>query len=61
MKRAWTLLVLGTLQITGASFSVYMLITTGVSNYTIAGVALTGCVSVASLILKNFVWKKPKQ
>jgi hypothetical protein len=58
MARAWTQLALGFFQITGATFSVYFLFTTGPSRYTKAGIGATAFVTALSLFLKHVTWKR---
>jgi hypothetical protein len=56
-RRAVLRLVLGQLQIVGATIGFYFLITTGVSALTIGAVGLTASVSALSRYLFKVVWR----
>jgi hypothetical protein len=59
-KRAMWRVVFGSAQIAGASATLYFLITTGPSGWTIGGVAATGIISVCSRVLFGMIWKAEK-
>jgi len=59
-KRRWAIvrLILGQLQVAGASATLVFLIQTGVSSWTIITCALAGCVTLTSWFLFRSRWKK---
>lgn len=58
-RRAILRLILGQLQIVGATFGLFYLFTTGVSRHTIVFVTATGVVSIISRSI--FGWRRSKR
>jgi hypothetical protein len=50
-RRAWIRLQLGTIQITGATMALMLLVQSGINRFSLGAVVLTGCVSVLSRLL----------